>query len=429
MKVCVIGLWHLGLVTAACAASLGHEVVAFDNNRDVVGNIQRGTAPIREPGLDDLWREQISRGHLTASDDIATAVRGARVVWVTHDTPVDQLDRADAAAVVAAVEQAFPHIEDGAVVLISSQLPVGSTRLLEQRFRDESAGRNVSFACSPENLRLGKAIDSFLNAERIVVGARQAKLEVISELFGPLADRILWTSVESAEMTKHALNAFLATSVTFINELSVLCESVGADAGQVEQALKTDRRIGVHAYLSPGAAFAGGTLARDVEFLRAIGAESRRSTFLLDGVAASNAQHREWPMQRLERSLGQIAGHRIAVWGLTYKPGTSTLRRSDAVELCNTLVARGAAVSAHDPTVSQHPDELDRNIAVAAKPEEAARGADALIIATGWPEYRQFSADTLFSLLRRPLIIDANRFLTSILRNDRRFEHVSVGVP
>jgi UDPglucose 6-dehydrogenase len=249
----------------------------------------------------------------------------------------------------------------------------------------------------------------------------------VTELFGRLADKIVWMGVESAEMTKHAVNAFLATSVTFINEVARLCEAVGADAGEVERGLKTESRIGPKAYLGPGAAFAGGTLARDVQFLRAIGTQYKKATPFLNGLAESNAQHRSWTIDRLENTLESLRGRRIAVWGLTYKAGTTTLRRSDAVTLCHDLLQRGATVIAHDPTVITPPEELDRAVAVGRDPVETVAEADALVVATGWPVYREVAPDRLFAALKRPMVVDANRFLGATIGADDRFEYFSVG--
>lgn len=427
MKVCVLGLWHLGSVTAACVASLGHDVVGYDLDESVVARLCEARPPVGEPGLPELIQQQLDSGRLTFSADLATALRGAEVVWVTYDTPVDDDDRADVEHVTSAVERTFPYLEDGSLVLTSSQLPVGTTRELERRWLTRSNGRKVAFAYSPENLRLGKAIDVFLSPDRIVVGSREQDRPLVAELFGPLADKIVWMGVESAEMTKHAVNAFLATSVTFINEVARLCELVGADAAEVERGLKSEARIGPKAYLGPGAAFAGGTLARDVQFLRAIGTQHNLRTPFLNGLAESNAQQRSWTIDRVENTLGSLRGHRIAVWGLTYKAGTTTLRRSDAVALCNELLGRGAIVLAHDPTVKTSPTELDRAIEVCSDPIQTAADADALVVATGWPLYRDVAPDRLFATMKRPVVVDANRFLGATIGADERFEYFSVG--
>jgi UDPglucose 6-dehydrogenase len=428
MNVAVLGLWHLGSVTAGCVASAGHQVNGWDPDAATVARLSEGRPPIAEPGLAELIASGISAGRLRFTSDLAAAVSAADVVWCTFDTPVDDEDRADVEYVHAQAALAFPFLRDGTVVLCSSQLPVGSVARMERAFAEAANGRAVSFACSPENLRLGKAIEVFTAPDRVIVGVRDETARgQIAALLAPITDRIEWMSVESAEMTKHAINAFLATSVTFINEIASLCERAGADAKDVERGLKTEKRIGPYAYLGPGAAFAGGTLARDVVFLRALGQRVERATPLMDGVETSNREHRRWANRRLLSLFGSLAGRTIAVWGLTYKPGTDTLRRSTAVELCRWLVAEGAAVRVHDPAVPSLPDEL-RAAERAATPEDAATGADALVVATEWPAYRQVSLDRLAQALKGRTVIDANRFLGGTVGKDARFTLVSVGV-
>ncbi|HVS32431.1 MAG TPA: nucleotide sugar dehydrogenase [Thermoanaerobaculia bacterium] len=401
MRVCVFGLWHLGTVTAACLASLGHEVAGLDPNEETVARLENGEPPLYEPGLADLVVQGLQRGALRFTTDAPTALDGARVLWVTFDTPVDEDDRANAGFVVERIESLFDHLAGGTLVLVSSQLPAGSVAQLEASYAARGRPERVMFAASPENLRLGKAIDAFLKPDRIIVGARTDEARrVVSELLEPLRAAIEWMSVESAEMTKHALNAFLATSVAFINEIAGVCERVGADARDVARGLKTDARIGPRAYLSPGGAFAGGTLARDITFLTALAGDG---VPLIESVKTSNDRHRNWTRVRLLSILGGVKDRSIAVWGLTYKPGTDTLRRSGAVELCRWLTAQGARVRAHDPAVKRLPDEGIATLCSSAS--EAVSGADALVIATEWPEYRTESVPAGI------VVIDANRFI------------------
>jgi UDPglucose 6-dehydrogenase len=427
MTVCVLGLWHLGTVTAACLASAGHHVIGLDFDGAAVDALARGTPPVFEPGLEDLVRGGLAHGNLHFTTD-AGAAADADIVWVTYDTPVDDDDRADVEFVIERVGRVLPHLRDGAQVLISSQLPAGTTRRIEAMFRAAAEGRRVSFAYSPENLRLGQAVAVFTRPDRIVMGVRadvdRARLETLLE---PFTDRIEWMSVESAEMTKHALNAFLATSVAFINEVAALCEQVGADAGEVARGLKSDARIGPRAYVSAGAAFAGGTLARDVVFLSHLGEDRRVPLHLLPAIKSSNDAHREWPQRRLVQLLGSVSGVTVAVWGLTYKAGTDTLRRSSAVELCRWLAARGATVRAHDPAVKTVPRELLPHLEIAHEAVAAAAGASAVVLATPWPDYRSIEADALAAVMARPLVLDAARFLVQTLGADPRIEYFSVG--
>jgi hypothetical protein len=208
-------------------------------------------------------------------------------------------------------------------------------------------------------------------------------------------------SVESAEMTKHAVNTFLATSVTFINEIAALCEETGADAGEVARGLKSESRIGPRAYLGPGAAFAGGTLARDVMFLSELGRTHGRATGLIDAVKTSNDAHRAWAQQRLADLLGRIDGANVGIWGLTYKPGTDTLRRSSAIELCQWLAGHGAHVKAHDPAVKILPPGLEASIDLLYSALDAVRGASALVVCTAWPEYRNVSVPEVIARMTR----------------------------
>lgn len=429
MRVCACGLWHLGAVTAACLASAGHDVTGIDRDGRVVDNLSAGTPPVFEPGLEDLIKAGIASGRLHFTTDVAR-VADADVIWITADTPVDENDRADVDTIVSAVEQLFPHIRDGALLIISSQVPVGTTSRLQAIFEAGAGGRQVRFAYAPENLRLGKAIDVFTRPDRVVVGVRASEDRTrIAELFRPFTDRIEWMSVESAEMTKHALNAFLATSVTFINEVATICEQVGADASEVERGLKSDIRIGPRAYLSPGGAFAGGTLARDVTFLSQLGADRGVSTQLLTAVRQSNDTHSHWPRRRLTDLFGSVTGRIVGVWGLTYKPGTDTLRRSSAIELCRWLIGEGAIVRAHDPVVRQLPPDLADATRLSTEPLAAIDGAAALVVATGWPEYRGVDAGQVVNRMAGNLVLDANGFLATTLGQHPALRYLRVGTP
>jgi UDPglucose 6-dehydrogenase len=302
MKVCVQGLWHLGSVTAACLASVGHDVTGLDADADTIEKLAQGKAPLFEPGLDELLQAGIANGKLKFSTSPALALEGAEVLWVAFDTPVDDEDHADVAFVQGQIQMAMPFLPDGAVILVSSQMPVGSIRKLESFARQNLPAKNLGFACSPENLRLGKALDVFLKPDRIVVGVRNDRTrQVLEKLLSPITDKVEWMSVESAEMTKHAINAFLATSVTFANEIAAICELVGADAKEVERGLKTETRIGPKAYVSPGGPFAGGTLARDIAFLGIEAQLHQLATPLLSAVRPSNDEHKNWVRRKLQQ--------------------------------------------------------------------------------------------------------------------------------
>lgn len=289
---------------------------------------------------------------------------------------------------------------------------------------------HVSFAYSPENLRLGSAITSFTRPDRVIVGVRseedRTRIAALLEAFAP---RIEWMSIESAEITKHALNAFLATSVSFINEVAVLCERVGADAKDVERGLKTDSRIGPRAYLSPGPAFAGGTLAREISTLVRLGLENGIATHLLEGVMESNHEHQQWACRRLTEAMGDLRGRIVAIWGLTYKPGTDTLRRSGSVQLCNWLCARGASVRAHDPAVHELPPALAGQVLLLQDPLDALGKADALVVATPWKDYLSLGTEAILSRMKQAVVLDPARLLAQTLGADPRIQYITVGKP
>jgi UDPglucose 6-dehydrogenase len=428
MNVVIYGLWHLGCVTAACVAAAGNKVVGLDLAEFVADDLRAGNAPIDEPGLEDLIKSEMAAGRLSFTKDAAEALRDAEILWVTFDTPVDDNDVAD----VGSVQRQLDALADsgtiprGCIVLTSSQVPAGFTRGLKRKF--EARGLELRYAYSPENLRLGKAIEVFRNAERVVLGVSdESSKPVLSDLFAPFTKRIEWMTVESAEMTKHALNAFLATSVAFANELARLCEEVGADAKEVERGLKSEARIGPRAYVSPGAAFAGGTLARDVRYLIAFGQAHSLDTPLFDGVVASNDIQKLWVRWKISQLLGTSSLRVIALLGLTYKPGTNTLRRSLAVELARYLQGMGAPVRAYDPAVKHLPDEVRAVIDLRPSVEEALSGADLAVVATEWPEFRSLTADNVVRLMRHPRVIDQNWFLADALAGDRRVTYAATG--
>ena len=411
-------------MTAACVAAAGHRVVAYDEDASVVEGLRNGVLPVDEPGLAELVQQGLAAETLVLTNSMEEALEGADLVWIAYDTPVDEEDRADVAYVLERARALVAAAGPDAVILISSQLPVGTTRLLEEPAR--------TLAYSPENLRLGAAIAAFTEPERIVVGIRadgdRARIE---ELLGAFSDRIEWMGVESAELVKHGVNAFLALSVTFANELAGIAERVGADAAEVERGLKTERRIGARAYLRPGGAFAGGTLARDVEYLTQIGEREGVATQLLGAVRASNEEHKRWAARKIASLLGdeddRLDGKVIGVWGLVYKQGTDTLRRSSSVELCRDLAGAGAVVKVHDSAVRRVPDDLSGLFALCTSPLEAAEDASAVVVQTDWPSYREVEPERLVAAMRSALVVDPHGFLAKTLGKADGIRYVRVG--
>ncbi len=429
MNIGVLGLWHLGTVTAAGLATLGHRVVGLDFDESRVANLNKGVTPVFEPGLAELITRGLSSGNLRFSSTMRDAT-DVDLLWVTYDTPIDARDNADTDFVMQQIERAFLEVRTDLPVLVSSQLPIGSVRRLEQAVTSHGGDRQCRFAYSPENLRLGSAVNDFLHPGRIVVGIRSdTHKDILQRLLSTITDSIEWMSVESAEMTKHAINAFFAASVVFANEIALICERVGADAKQVERGLKTEPRIGGRAYLAPGGAFAGGTLARDIGFLNLVAGAHGISTPLLSSVLPSNEAHKCWVQNTLLELFSDFTRLTVTVWGLTYKAGTDTLRGSMSVDLCDWLILRGASIRVHDPAVKDLPVRWSNALRRFDDPLAALQGADALVLATEWPVYRHATTDETMRTRAGLVVLDANRYLAALAGSKGLLRYFAVGMP
>jgi UDPglucose 6-dehydrogenase len=399
----------------------------MDPDCSVISSLNEGKAPLFEPDLNLLLAEGSHSGRLRFTGDMVNACKDAEVLWVAFDTPVDGDDVADIEFVLDQVKSAVMLLCDGALVLVSSQLPVGSISILERFAEENIPNKRISFACSPENLRLGNALNVFLRPDRIVVGIRSTEDRILLEqLLSPITEKIEWMSVESAEMTKHAINAFLATSVTFANEIAAICELVGADAKEVERGLKSESRIGPKAYLSPGGPFAGGTLARDIEFLGEIAQDRRLVTPLLSSIRSSNDAHKKWVQRKLLERFPDLKGIQVSIWGLAYKAGTDTLRRSLSVELVDWLLERGAQVQVYDPAVKELPINWANRVKKCMSALENLEEIQVLVVGTEWPEFKDEARRLPELENSNLLIIDANRHLLESLK-ETAMPYLSVG--
>lgn len=429
MKIAVTGLWHLGLVTAGCLADAGYKVVAYDPNQQLIADLKVAKSPIMEPGLDGILASAVANDKLcytAAMDDLT----GRNIIWVTYDTPVNDRDEADVDYVLDQVKSFFPYLTDHTMVILSSQLPVGSARKLLNAY--QACYKNqVTFVCMPENLRLGNALRIFTKPDRVVVGLQDIQdiqnRATIERLLSPFTANIIWMNLESAEMTKHAVNAFLATSVTFINELAILCEKVGANASEVEKGLKSEERIGSKAYVRPGGAIGGGTLLRDINYLNQIGHNVNEPTHLFSSILKSNDYHKNWINRKLQSVLFELTNKKIAVLGLTYKTSTDTLRRSTAVDLCYTLAQQGVTIFAFDPAVKNIPSDLASFIHLKDTLDDAIHQVDGVLVLTEWPQFRELTAEVFLQNVIHPVVIDPTAYLGQTLGNDTRIQYHSVG--
>lgn len=428
MKICVFGLWHLGCVTAACLADLGFKVTGLDTNEENIFKLNTGQAPIYEPGLNETIARNISENNLSFTTDLKSAIKDVDVIWVTFDTPVSDDDEADVDYVKEQLKNVLREIQTDTMIIISSQVPVGFTKEMEQYSNAIHTGNKVTFAYSPENLRLGKSLTIFKNPDRIIIGIRNSyDMELFEKIFNKISVNLEWMSTESAEMTKHAINSFLALSVTFANELACLCEQVGANAKEVERGLKSEERIGPKAYLGPGSSFAGGTLARDTVFLSKLGQEHQVQLELINAIKLSNDYHKDWSKRRINEFLGTPKGKRVAVLGLTYKPGTDTLRRSLSIELCKWLSEQGAEVKAFDPRINELPEIYKKHITLCDDVVSCLSDADCAVLSTEWSQFKEEVSPEAVQLMRRKIVIDANGFLDKNFKGQNEVLYSAVG--
>lgn len=420
--VCVVGLWHLGCVYAACLAKLGYKVIGIDENSTVISNLREGRAPLYEPGLDDLISEEITEGSLRFESDIKTGVKEARFVIIAHDTPVDEHDKVDLSIVLGTAKR-LKGLTGQRTVIVSSQVPVGTCEKIEKTMWDVSSSPSLAYV--PENLKLGQAIDRFMRPDMIVIGANDATvLTRVRGLFSPIRTKIIEMNLRSAEMTKHAINCFLATSISYANEIGNICDLVGADGLRVADALRSDSRIGPKALVRPGLGFAGGTLARDLRIMQEVGEKYHYETTLIDGVLQVNERQNASIVERLERAVGNMGGKRICIFGLTYKAGTSTLRRSAALEIIGRLTSKGASVHVYDPRVSKAevPDLL-----LFDDPYLACKGADAIVIVNDLPDFANLDFKKIKSAMKSPFIFDTQNLLDPTLVADKGIRYMGLG--
>ena len=430
MKVCVLGIWHLGAVASACLADLGFEVVGVDEDAARVEELNRGHAPLFEPGLDDRLAKGLAAGRLRFVTGASEGVAGADYVLIAYDTPVDERDEVDLSGLFAAAQAAAAHLKEGCTIVVSSQVPVGTCERLAGAIREANPAAEFGIACVPENLRLGQAIQRFTAPDFLVFGAADAGThERLEELFSGIETPKLRTDLRTAEMTKHAINAYLATSISFINEIANLCDLVGAEGFQVAEALRLDSRTGSGTPLRPGLAFGGGTLARDMKALLALGLKHGYEPLLIGGAALVNERQNGTVLARLKSVCKTLRGLTIGVLGLTYKPGTSTIRRSPAVAIIQALSAEGAAVKAYDPKADQA--EVRPYNHLFARYDNAyavADGCQALILTTGWPQFKELDFRRIRDLMWTPrLLLDAQNMLDADEMSHLGFLYQGIG--
>ncbi|MBH9554257.1 UDP-glucose dehydrogenase family protein [Inhella gelatinilytica] len=416
MKVTVIGSGYVGLVTGACLAQTGNHVVCLDVDAAKVAQLQAGHVPIHEPGLEAMVRANAAAGRLRFTLDAADAIGHGRILFIGVGTPPGEDGSADLQHVLAAARTIAQYLIGPAVVVNKSTVPVGTAdrvkAVIEAGLAERQIDYPVAVVSNPEFLKEGAAVDDFLRPDRIVLGSEdESALQLMRTLYAPFnrnRERIQVMDARSAELTKYAANAMLATRISFMNELAALAEQVGADIEQVRRGMGSDERIGTH-FLYAGAGYGGSCFPKDVRALLHTGREHGLQLGVLEAVQAANARQKRVLVQKLERRLGPLAGRTIALWGLAFKPNTDDLREAPSLVVIEELLERGASVVAYDPvaaTAARAQLHDKAGITIVDDAYAALDGADALVIITEWREFRTPDFEQIRSRLRQPLIID-----------------------
>lgn len=438
MKVTVMGAGYVGLVTAACLADMGNSVVCLDLDADKVHGLQQGRMPIHEPGLDDLVQRNAAARRLVFSTDAGTAIRHGTVVFIAVGTPSDQDGSADLHYVMAAADLIGAHMDDYKVVVDKSTVPVGTAQAVRQRIVAQLAERSalVPFAVvsNPEFLKEGAAIEDFMRPDRVVLGCDDERAEhLMRALYAPFLrnrERILVMDTASAELTKYAANAMLATRISFMNELAALAERVGADIEHVRRGIGSDSRIGTH-FLYAGLGWGGSCFPKDVRALLQMGAGTGIDMPIVRAATHVNGCQRELPLRWISQRFGDDwQGLVFAVWGLAFKPDTDDLREAPSVSLIRALLAGGAVVKAYDPVARPDVDACwgsEAQVVICDDPLEAARGADALLLVTEWREFRSPDFDALREVMSHPVLLDGRNLYDPAWVEQQGFEYAAVG--
>lgn len=436
MNVVMIGTGYVGLVTGLGFAKLGHRVACVDTDAAKVARLDMGETPFYEPGLRDLLREMQEAGRVVFATDLADVIGGAEIIMIAVGTPARADGFADLAYVEAVADRIGTLLDHEALIVLKSSVPVGTNRTVLERIRARmgEAGREaltsvVAIASLPEFLRPGFALADFANPDRIVIGAdddvARATLDQLHE--GVKAPRV-FLSIESAELTKYAANALLATKVSFINEIANIAERTGADVREVAKAVGLDRRIGPH-FLQAGIGYGGSCFPKDVSALHQMAGTTGYEFKLLSAVIEVNNAQRERFVSRVNEDLGGVRGRRLAVWGLAFKGGTDDVRGSSAIDIVQRLVGLGAEIVAYDPQgMELARSVLPSGVEFAPTAVDAATGADALLVLTEWNEFRDVSFETVRERMAEPRVFDGRNLLADLELGGRGFVYRGVGM-
>jgi UDPglucose 6-dehydrogenase len=435
VNISVIGTGYVGLVTGACFAEFGVQVICADVDAKKIARLQRGEIPIYEPGLEDLVARNAREGRLSFTTDTKEAVNGSLAVFIAVPTPPGEDGNTDLTAVEAVAREIGRSMDGYKVIVNKSTVPVGTAVKVRRWVEEEHerTGRSLRFsvASNPEFLREGAAIGDFMRPDRVVIGADDEEATaILKSLYRPLyliETPIVLTNVATAELTKYAANAFLAAKISFINEVANLCEEVGADVHDISRGIGLDRRIGSK-FLHPGPGFGGSCFPKDTRSVAHFARERGSGLEIVEAVIRVNERQRQRMLEKIEAVLGgDVSGRTVAMLGLSFKPETDDMRDSPAVEIIRGLLARGARVQAYDPQAMEEAGKLLPEVALCENAYDASRDADVLVIVTEWNQFRMLNLERIKGLLRQPVVVDLRNIYEPGPMRAAGFEYVCVG--
>jgi len=406
-NICVVGTGYVGLTTGVCFADLGHSVTCIEIDLHKLELLRSGKSPIFEPGLEEMQERNMRAGRLRFTDDYAVGIPDAEFIFITVGTPMAEDGSADLTYVKAAARSIGQHLRSGSIIIDKSTVPVGTGDLVENIIA-EHAGPDVKFdvVSNPEFLREGSALSDFFKPDRIVLGAKNREAaQRVAALHETLGAPIIITDLRTAEMIKYASNAFLATRISFINEIAQICERLGADVREVARGMGADKRIGPH-FLEAGVGYGGSCFPKDVLALYHMAASAGCHPQLLQAVMDINSDARKRFVKKVETVLGTLEERLIGVLGLSFKPNTDDMREAPSVDIINALLKKGARVKAYDPVAMPRAEELLPTVTFTATAYDVAKDADALLLVTEWNEFKQLDWHRIKRYMRQPVVID-----------------------
>jgi len=430
MRIAVVGTGYVGLVAGACLAESGNDVVCVDNNQTKVRLLRRGKIPIYEPGLEELVHRNRAEKRLTFTTTLAKAVRDSSVIFIAVGTPQGEDGSADLKYVLEVARQIARAMNGYKVIVDKSTVPVGTSERVREVVRRETT-HPFSVVSNPEFLKQGAAIDDFLKPDRVVIGAEDPRAqELMLELYEPFTRTgapIMMMDCASAELTKYAANAMLATRISFMNEVANVCELVGADVDHVRRAIGADKRIG-SSFLFPGVGYGGSCFPKDVQAMKRFAADKDYAFRILDAVEEVNTFQKTKLAAQMKKHFGSLKGKTIGLWGLAFKPRTDDMREAPAIPLVEALLSAGASVQAFDPEAMRIAKGIfGSKITYASSAYDAVKGADALAIVTEWNEFRRPDFARIRSLMRAPVVFDGRNLFAPSQMKQNGFTYYSIG--